>query len=77
MLEDRRDLASEQAWAIHNEERRLRCCVYPAAGFPEYAKRRGAGLVILNREETPLDSFADLVLHREIGSTMSYVTGFN
>jgi NAD-dependent deacetylase len=27
--------------------------VYPAAGFPEYAKRRGAGLAIVNREETP------------------------
>jgi NAD-dependent deacetylase len=51
--------------------------VYPAAGFPEYAKRRGAGLVILNREETPLDPFADLVLHREIGPTLSYVTGIN
>ncbi|HEY5679988.1 MAG TPA: Sir2 family NAD-dependent protein deacetylase [Pseudomonadales bacterium] len=51
--------------------------VYPAAGFPEYAKRRGAGLVILNREETPLDPFADLVLHRDIGPTMSYVTGIN
>ena len=51
--------------------------VYPAAGFPEYAKRRGAGLVILNREETPLDPVADLVLHREIGPTMSYVTGIN
>lgn len=27
--------------------------VYPAAGFPEYAKRLGAGLAIVNREETP------------------------
>ncbi len=51
--------------------------VYPAAGFPEYAKRRGARLVILNREETPLDPSADLVLHREIGATMSHVTGLN
>ncbi len=51
--------------------------VYPAAGFPEYAKRRGAGLVILNREPTPLDELADLVLHLEIGPTLSYVVGVN
>ncbi|MEZ5550275.1 MAG: Sir2 family NAD-dependent protein deacetylase [Pseudomonadales bacterium] len=51
--------------------------VYPAAGFPEYAKRLGAGLVILNREETPLDGIADLVLHREIGPTLAYVVGIN
>jgi len=51
--------------------------VYPAAGFPEYAKRLGAGLVIVNREPTPLDGMADLVLHREIGPTMGYVVGVN
>ncbi len=51
--------------------------VYPAAGFPEYAKRLGAKLVILNREPTPLDGIADLVLHAEIGPTMSYVVGVN
>ena len=51
--------------------------VYPAAGFPEMAKRNGAALAIVNREETPLDDLADLVLHREIGPTMSYVVGIN
>jgi len=51
--------------------------VYPAAGFPEYAKRLGAKLAILNREETPLDPIADLVLHREIGPTLSFVVGLN
>jgi NAD-dependent protein deacetylase/lipoamidase len=51
--------------------------VYPAAGFPEYAKRRGAKLVIVNREPTPLDEMADLVLHREIGPSLSYVVGIN
>ena len=51
--------------------------VYPAAGFPEYAKRLGAGLVILNREATPLDDVADLVLHREIGPSLGYVVGVN
>ena len=49
--------------------------VYPAAGFPALAKRRGARLVILNREPTDLDPIADLVLHREIGSTLASVTG--
>ena len=51
--------------------------VYPAAGFPELAKRLGARLVIVNREPTPLDDIADLVLHREIGATMGYVVGVN
>ena len=51
--------------------------VYPAAGFPALAKRRGAGLVILNREPTDLDGLADLVLNREIGPTMQQVTGAN
>ena len=51
--------------------------VYPAAGFPELAKRLGAQLVILNREPTPLDGIADLVVHREIGTTMGYAVGVN
>ena len=51
--------------------------VYPAAGFPELAKRRGAGLVILNREPTDMDPIADLVLHREIGDTLGSVVGNN
>jgi NAD-dependent deacetylase len=49
--------------------------VYPAAGFPELAKRNGATLVILNREPTGLDSLADLVLHREIGDTLGAAVG--
>ena len=51
--------------------------VYPAAGFPEYAKRVGAKLAILNREPTPLDGLADLVLHAEIGPTMGFAVGVN
>ena len=47
--------------------------VYPAAGFPLQAKRQGARLVILNREETPLDRFADLVINAEIGPTLNRV----
>ena len=44
--------------------------VYPAAGFPELAKRHGATLAILNREPTDMDRIADLVLHREICETL-------
>jgi NAD-dependent deacetylase len=45
--------------------------VYPAAAFPEIAKGNGAKLVIVNREPTPLDGIADLVIHEEIGSVLS------
>src|ERR687898_921889 len=45
--------------------------VYPAAAFPLFAKENGARLVILNREPTPLDGAADLVIHGEIGSVLS------
>jgi NAD-dependent deacetylase len=45
--------------------------VYPAAGFPLLAKRNGARLIIVNREETEQDPLADLVMHSEIGPTMS------
>jgi NAD-dependent deacetylase len=51
--------------------------VYPAAGYPQAAARSGARLVILNREPTPLDSFADLVLNMEIGPTLGDVVGVN
>lgn len=44
--------------------------VYPAAGLPMQAKAHGARLAIVNREPTPLDPFADLVLHAEIGPTL-------
>lgn len=47
--------------------------VYPAAGFPLLAKRNGAKLAIINREETEQDSYADLVVNDEIGPTLSAV----
>jgi NAD-dependent deacetylase len=49
--------------------------VYPAAGFPELAKRNGARLVIVNREATGLDDMADLALHRAIGETLGAAVG--
>jgi len=45
--------------------------VYPAAGFPALAKQNGAKLVIINREPTPFDKLADLVIHDEIGTVMA------
>jgi len=45
--------------------------VYPAAGFPLLAKRNGAKLVIINREPTEQDPYADLVLHHPIGTILS------
>jgi NAD-dependent deacetylase len=51
--------------------------VYPAAGFPIMAKQNGSRLVIVNREPTDQDEMADLVIHAEIGSTMSRAVGVN
>jgi NAD-dependent deacetylase len=47
--------------------------VYPAAAFPVLAKRKGARLVILNRDPTELDRIADLVIHGEIGDELSSI----
>lgn len=43
--------------------------VYPAAGFLEYY--RGHRLVLINRDPTPYDSRADLVLHQSLGEIFS------
>lgn len=45
--------------------------VYPAAGLPVEAKRHGAKLIIVNREPTELDQYADLVLNTEIGPLLT------
>ncbi|WKA59502.1 NAD-dependent deacylase [Planococcus shenhongbingii] len=45
--------------------------VTPANQFPLIAKENGAQLVIVNQEETPLDRFADQVIHdRKIGDVL-------
>lgn len=43
--------------------------VYPAAGLVNYY--RGNRLVLINRDITPFDSRADLVLHRNLGEVFS------
>lgn len=45
--------------------------VWPAAGFPVEAKRKGATLVIINREPTDMDAIADLVIHADIGDILA------
>ena len=47
--------------------------VYPAAGFPLLASRNGARFVIINGEETELDSSADLVLRGRIGEILGQI----
>ena len=47
--------------------------VHPANGYPLLARQNGAALVIVNRDATYYDDEADLVLHDEIGPTMSEV----
>lgn len=44
--------------------------VWPAAGIPLLAKRNGAALVIINREPTEFDEFADLVVRNDIGDAL-------
>jgi len=51
--------------------------VHPAAGFPEMAKHLGAKLIIVNRDPTPLDDIADLLVHEEIGQALSFAVGIN
>lgn len=45
--------------------------VYPAAEIPATAKRNGAAMAIINRDGTPLDEFADVVIRGEIGTSLS------
>jgi NAD-dependent deacetylase len=44
--------------------------VWPAAGFPQMAKRNGAALVIINHEPTEFDDIADLVVQHDIGAVL-------
>ena len=43
--------------------------VYPAAGLIRYY--RGNRLVLINRDATPYDNQADLVLHESLGTVFS------
>jgi len=47
--------------------------VYPAAYMPVFALEAGAPLVIINREETPMDHSATVVVNAGAGDTLSAV----
>lgn len=47
--------------------------VEPAASLPVTAKQNGARLIIINRDPTPLDSIADLVVNSALGETMARI----
>ena len=46
--------------------------VYPAAGLLRYF--RGQHLVLINRDATPMDDQADLVIHDKVGEVLSRLT---
>ena len=45
--------------------------VYPAAGFIRYFQ--GDHFVLINRDPTPADKLADLVLHQKVGQVLSQI----
>ncbi|MEE0869571.1 MAG: NAD-dependent protein deacylase [Ruminococcus sp.] len=45
--------------------------VYPAAGFISYFN--GDNIVLINRDETPFDSKADLVFHEKVGELLGQI----
>jgi NAD-dependent deacetylase len=47
--------------------------VQPAASMPLVAKRNGAKLVIINRDPTPYDGMADIVIHGQAGPTIASI----
>lgn len=46
--------------------------VYPAAGFIRYFK--GKHFVLINRDATPADKYAELVIHDKVGEILSKIT---
>lgn len=47
--------------------------VHPAASMPVAAKRAGARLVVVNRDETACDDVADVIIRGEAGAAMAAV----
>ena len=47
--------------------------VHPAAAMPVVAKRAGAKLVIVNRDQTACDNVADLIIHDQAGPVMAAI----
>jgi NAD-dependent deacetylase len=51
--------------------------VYPAASIPAYAVDSGAGLIVINRDRTPLDHKADIVINDSISKIMQAMVELN
>lgn len=51
--------------------------VYPAASVPVNAAKSGANLMIINRDETPLDSMAELVVHESVSQALGDMVKIN
>lgn len=49
--------------------------VEPAASLPRYARRAGAKVVVINRDPTPVDSQADLIIRTELGPFFTQLGG--
>ena len=49
--------------------------VYPAASVPLHAVESGSKLMIINRDETPLDSLADVVIHKSVSKALEEMMG--
>lgn len=49
--------------------------VKPAAQLPVVARKHGAGLIIVNREATPLDEIANAVVRGESGTVLETLAG--
>lgn len=49
--------------------------VYPAASVPIQAHQAGARLIIVNRDETPLDPRAELVIHESVSVALGQMMG--
>ena len=50
--------------------------VYPAANLPRLAKQSGGRLVIINRDPTPHDEFADAVINASVGETLTTIDDY-
>lgn len=51
--------------------------VEPAARLPQIARDRGARLVIINRDRTPLDAISSLVINAPLGAVFSRLPEFS
>jgi NAD-dependent deacetylase len=70
------DTIENSVWAIEHADLLIvagtSLTVYPAAGLINYY--RGNRLVLINRDSTPYDSYADLVFHESLGNIFSQLS---